>query len=273
MSMSLHINTEVLVSYILEHEGEFERLEKQATQKHYSLKEEFKHLSLSKNASVLDAGCGSGLVSRFLVEQEPTIKVSAVDFSDIRIAQAKKNNPPNYDQITFERADLNELPFADNTFDFVVSRFVYEYLPNPIHTTKELHRVLKPGGKIYLIDLDGVFLNFWTTDEKLNSQIKKISESIDIDLYVGRKLVSFVKKNKFKNIKWDMSAHAFKSSLEISEERSNNKERLQFAIPTLKQIFGNIEDIEQFQKTYLAHMSTDEAGIMFFNKFTVIAEK
>ena len=57
----------------------------------------------------------------------------------------------SYEEIGKEKngilnVDLQQIPFADNLFDFVVSTEVFEHIPNPYIAFKELHRILKPGG-------------------------------------------------------------------------------------------------------------------------------
>lgn len=257
------------MGYVLEDEAEFYRLEKQAKQKNYNLEEEFRHLQIKPQARILDAGCGSGLVSRFLKDREPSSSITAIDYSDIRVAQAKKNNPPQYQDIQFEQADLNKLPYEDNSFDLVVSRFVYEYLPDPVATTKELRRVLKPGGRIYLVDLDGLFLNFWTNDQEFNQTLKDFSNKLEIDLYVGRKLSSYINLAGFKNVDWDVTLHKFKNETDINDEHFNNIERLKFGTETFAKYFKNKAAYDAFSEKYLAEMKINNKGnTLFFNKFS-----
>src|SRR5262249_6289681 len=47
--------------------------------------------------------------------------------------------------------DGDKLPFADNSFDFVINSHVIEHMPNPIKALKEWHRVIKPGGIVFII--------------------------------------------------------------------------------------------------------------------------
>ncbi|MEA3398685.1 MAG: class I SAM-dependent methyltransferase [Patescibacteria group bacterium] len=60
----------------------------------------------------------------------------------------------NIDYYPFENvdivADITDLPFENNSVDFVISEFVIEHMPNPGKLIKEILRVLKPGGKIYI---------------------------------------------------------------------------------------------------------------------------
>jgi len=255
------------MKYYLEDTKEFDRLEKQATHTSYSLDEELKHLTIPREAKILDAGCGSGLLSRYLVDKEKALDVEACDFSDLRIQQAKNYSKGKYSDIKYQKADLLNLPYEDEAFDIIISRFVFEYLPSPVDTVKELKRVLKKGGTLYLIDLDGVFLNYWTQNKQLNKQIKKLKENIEIDLYVGRKLAGFIHQAGFKSIEWDATIHKFNQDHLIKEERENNSERLQFAKENLLKVFQDEKETEHFSMSYLNEMACPKKNVMFFNKF------
>lgn len=258
------------MSYILENIDEFKRLERQAQQGHYSLKEELKHLSLSPNQVVLDAGCGSGLLSRYLADHFSNLQLMACDQSDLRLQQAKEASA--HRNIQYFQSDLSRLDLADESVDAVVCRFVYEYLQDPLQVTREFHRVLKPGGVAYLIDLDGVFLNYWTTNDKLNRYVEHLRNDLNIDLYVGRKLFSFLHSAHFQKVDYHVSLHDFKSDSEVEEEFVNNRDRILFAKDSLLESLGSEAAYEDFQDCYLAEMKS-KSSTMFFNKFVAWGQK
>lgn len=93
-------------------------------------------------AHVLDVGCGSGYGSSKL--DELGYDVVGIDISDemVRIAQeARKEN-----NIIFQQADVNNLPFEDATFDALLSINVIEWTKVPAKTMSEMTRVLKRDG-------------------------------------------------------------------------------------------------------------------------------
>jgi len=87
--------------------------------------------------TVLDAGCGTGLLTRHL---PPT--TIGVDLNPRHIAKAKINVPG----VNFLVADLENLPFAAETFSFIVCTEVIEHFPAPEKALRELKRVLKKDG-------------------------------------------------------------------------------------------------------------------------------
>ena len=72
-------------SYALEHQNEFARLEEQFKVKGYECEPEFRHLYLKKGDTLLDAGCGSGVISRFLAWQNPHATIIGCDASSDRV--------------------------------------------------------------------------------------------------------------------------------------------------------------------------------------------
>ncbi len=92
---------------------------------------------------VLDAGSGTGAVSRHLRELVPAANITMVDFSARMLARAVIAGAPR------TVGSVLELPFPDNTFDVVVSAWVIETVPDPHAVVVELLRVLAPGGRLF----------------------------------------------------------------------------------------------------------------------------
>ena len=125
-----------MVEYTLEHSGEAQRLERQARQAGYSLEQEIGSLipKLSPGTKILDAGCGSGLLSRYLCEQitDDTIRLEACDRSEIRLEQARNlSSKAPYDRIRYFSEDLENPGSGDNGYDQIFCRFVLQHLKPP----------------------------------------------------------------------------------------------------------------------------------------------
>lgn len=94
--------------------------------------------------AVLDLGCGTGRHALWLATAGAT--VTAVDFSDGMLAEARKK--PEADRVRWVAHDLHtSLPFADGSFDLVVSGLVLEHLRELAEFFAEARRVLRPGGR------------------------------------------------------------------------------------------------------------------------------
>jgi len=110
---------------------------------------------LPEDARVLDAGCGTGLLTLALLRVlERPARLAAVDLSGRSLQTARRatrrlepgGRPPKV-SASFVRADALRLPFADETFDYVVTSGVLEYLPLR-DGFAELARVTRPGGHL-----------------------------------------------------------------------------------------------------------------------------
>jgi ubiquinone/menaquinone biosynthesis C-methylase UbiE len=102
---------------------------------------------------VLDIGCGPGFFSVLLAQMG--YEVTAVDYTENMLQEAKKHAAFYGVDVNFCRMDAQKLEFADASFDFVVSRNVLWNLEEPKQAYKEWFRVLKKGGS--LMNCDGNF--------------------------------------------------------------------------------------------------------------------
>jgi ubiquinone/menaquinone biosynthesis C-methylase UbiE len=108
-----------------------------------------KTLGRCEEKSILDIGCGNGA---FLQKLSGRIgRGQGVDISAKMLDQARKRCA-QHPHISFEKLDGPALPFADNSFDIVMSVLSFRYLDwDPI--LQEILRVLKPGGELVVIDM------------------------------------------------------------------------------------------------------------------------
>jgi SAM-dependent methyltransferase len=99
---------------------------------------------------ILDAGCGNGRYTRFLLAQaDPDALITGFDYSQQMLHRARSRL--RSDRATQVAADLTRLPYADDSFDAIVCGWVLEHLPDPRPGLHELARVLRPGGKLLLL--------------------------------------------------------------------------------------------------------------------------
>ncbi len=105
---------------------------------------------------ILDAGCGNGRYSKFLLKSaDPDAVLTSFDYSRQMLHRARKRlQTPRVTQVA---ADLTRLPYADQSFDAAVCGWVLEHLPDPRPGLGELARVLRPGGKLLLMVTEDTF--------------------------------------------------------------------------------------------------------------------
>ena len=108
---------------------------------------------------VLDVGCGPGFFSVLLARLG--YEVTAVDYTENMLAEARKNAVHYGVDIDFRRMDAQKLDFEDGIFDLVIGRNVLWNLEQPEQAYREWLRVLKPNGTV--MNFDGNFY-YYVTD-------------------------------------------------------------------------------------------------------------
>jgi ubiquinone/menaquinone biosynthesis C-methylase UbiE len=98
----------------------------------------------------LDIGCGTGFLSLELASRGH--RVTGVDFAPSMIAQARKKAAERRAAIRYEEADAEQLPFTAASFDIAVGRHLLWTLPHPDGAMDEWMRVLRPGGRLIVVD-------------------------------------------------------------------------------------------------------------------------
>jgi len=108
---------------------------------------------IDSTSRALDVATGTGIFARTILPL--CAKVTGLDATEAMLDQARKavSSLPNSDAIDFITGDAGAMPFADNSFDLVVSRLAIHHFPEPEAQAKEIARVTRPGGRAILVDL------------------------------------------------------------------------------------------------------------------------
>ena len=146
--------------------------------------------------NVLEIGCGDGYGI-------PMLAQNCTQYTAIDKFTANLNNLPQNAQ--FIQMNVPNLkPFADNTFDFVVSFQVIEHIEDDHTFLSEIHRVLKPNGKLLFTTPNkdkSLTRNPWHVREynllEMNSLIKKYFQTYTLNgIFAGEKMIEYYEKNK-----------------------------------------------------------------------------
>ena len=116
----------------------------------YIQKRIINNLNIRNDAKLLDIGCGTG-DALFLISKKTSAKLYGVDISEKMIEKAIKKLR---EKAILKLSDAENLPFNDNTFDYVLSTEAFHHFPNPNKTLKEINRVLKKNGEFMLADVN-----------------------------------------------------------------------------------------------------------------------
>lgn len=101
--------------------------------------------------SIVDVGTGTGALLPILAAASES--VTAVDHNPTLLARARRRcRDAGHDNVVFERADARSLPYEDGAFDAAYTSMVLHHLPEPLVAVRELARVVKPGGRVVIIE-------------------------------------------------------------------------------------------------------------------------
>ena len=103
-----------------------------------------KRLEIVPGMAALDVACGTGNVAIPMARRGAT--VTGVDIAPNLLVQARERAADEGLKIKFDEGDAEQLPYADGSFDLVVSMFGAMFAPRPEMVASEMARVLKPGG-------------------------------------------------------------------------------------------------------------------------------
>ena len=104
---------------------------------------------LEPDHAVLDVGCGGGMSTRMIAQRVPRGAVCAVDYAPRMVRQARRRNAAaiRAGQVEVREADVADLPYEDGRFHRVIAIETVLFWPRPLEAFRELHRVLRPGGR------------------------------------------------------------------------------------------------------------------------------
>ena len=153
MRANIEVHTKMINDYESEPHWKSENIEK--------VRKRLQELYPSERETALDVGAGTGFLTRHLVRDFK--KVNAIDITPAMLAKI-----PRFENLETQICQVESLPFLDETFDFVCAYSFLHHLYDPLLALKEMVRVLKPNGVLY-VDLEPN-AEYWTS-------LKQICES------------------------------------------------------------------------------------------------
>ncbi len=154
-------------------------------------------LELGKGEKVLDVGSGAGFLALDMAKIVGSSgRVCGLDVSEAQQKMWRKRCA-EYPWAEFHEGDATNLPFVEGEFDAVVSTQVLEYVANIDASLAEIFRVLRPGGRVLILDTDWESIVWHSSDRERMDKILKVWEQHLVDPRLPRILTPSLKKAGF----------------------------------------------------------------------------
>jgi len=104
---------------------------------------------------ILDAGTGTARIPIAIAQMRPAWEMTCIDMSAnmLKLGLENVSEANVRSQIKLELVDAKAMPYPDSYFDMVISNSIIHHLPDPLPFLREVRRVLKPNGAVFLRDL------------------------------------------------------------------------------------------------------------------------
>ncbi len=147
----------------------------------------FKELTFSKGTKILDVSCGTG---ELLKELNGRADLTGTDISGEMLKKAREKLPK---EIKLQKADIHNLPFKDNIFDYTLTTEAFHHYHDQQKALSELKLVTKQNGKIIVADINFFLKPIHWLLEKLEPGCIKVNSR--------KEMLQLFKKAELKNIK------------------------------------------------------------------------
>ncbi|MES2774660.1 MAG: methyltransferase domain-containing protein [Bacteroidota bacterium] len=226
--------------------------------------------------SFLDVGCGTHVIGTAIAEKYKNISVTGVDSNKERLASVKAavRHLPN---VNVCNARATGLPFLMNRFDFVHSRFLFEYLDTDAEAAlQEMTRVCRRGGRVVVQDLDENMVKHTGMDESLYADlmfiVARLAEHHVFDPYMGSKLQAMFLRNGLVKVEVDKRIYHDCNGIAPAAFIQRETRKFNNLLPVLTNIFNDGQRALQVKNKYLEHLLDPGTSTQSFI-YTVHGEK
>jgi len=156
-------------------------------------------LALRPGDRVLDVGVGPGLLAAEMApEVGPSGRICGIDVSDSMLAIAStRADAPGGPGIELELGSATNIPHPAESFDVVVSTQVFEYVDDVVGALDEVRRVLRPAGRVVLLDTDWDSVVWRSSDDARMGRVLNAFEEHLADPHLPRRLGDVLAKTGF----------------------------------------------------------------------------
>ena len=180
-------------------ETDFERQHLLAEQLNPLSLDALKDIILPANARILDIGCGIGNTTRMLNSRFPGAHLTGLDGDKELIRSAIEKHAAQHPNLDFITGDARQLPFPDNYFHLVFSRYILVFVPEPLSALQEMKRVCKPGGILLSQEPDNNFIQSYP-ESWAYPKFVELAARLFTDSTIGRKMPHYFKRAGIQDI-------------------------------------------------------------------------
>jgi arsenite methyltransferase len=170
-------------------------------------KKYFEVFAIAPGELILDLGTGTAANAMALVQHlAGNCQIIGVDTSVSMLAIGEKNLQAFQfpGRIQLQQNDGHDLPFSDNYFDSCMIIQVLEYSKEPVRMLQEARRVLKPGGKLLVVDTDWDTLTWNSVERDQTRRIVLDWSDHEADGWQGRKIQEYLRRAGFQNFRHEV---------------------------------------------------------------------
>ncbi|MEA3441734.1 MAG: class I SAM-dependent methyltransferase [Chloroflexota bacterium] len=130
---------------------------------------------------ILDSGCGFGITDVVIAQHFPGCEVIGIDLSAplLEMARASASEAKVSERVTFQSGDVQQIAYADNSFDVVLNINMAHLVNEPLQMLNEIERVLSPGGFLFIADLRRSWLGIFEQEIKSAFSNREAEDLID----------------------------------------------------------------------------------------------
>ncbi|HZU38065.1 MAG TPA: methyltransferase domain-containing protein [Gemmataceae bacterium] len=209
-------------------------------------------LEFDRHSKIVDVGSGLGILTRELALRMPDGEVWGVEKSTEQLAQAVCDLP----NLHFRQADAHALPLPDDHFDVVFCRYLLEHVTDPAGVLREMRRILKPGGKIFVQE-NNILINAFDPDtprfDALWQKFAHLQTVLGGDAAIGKRLYGLLRGAGFHEIALSIQPEVhhygqptFRPWIEnlIANVRPAQQNLIAFGLATAEEIAAGLDELK-----------------------------
>jgi len=164
-----------------------------------------KSIGLHDGCAVVDVGCGTGHVSIILAQECPNSSVIGIDINESlwSIGRSLVARMSLDSRVAFVPGSGDNIPLGTNSVDFAYSRLVMQHVEKPVDIVREMARIVKPGGKVCVLDIDDDFSLMYPSlpgMDEIKNRVAQIQAKLGGNRFVGRRLFQTFKASGLDNV-------------------------------------------------------------------------